>query len=155
MPFVETRPGVEATMDSMMAPIRAFAYILCTMIMTLSFFMMTVSFSQKVRDLAYEQGVLRAVGLTKEQSTSIFYYEATSIVVASMLTGTAAGMLTALLISSLFAEFVETERHTIIPVQEICFTLGIIILGTYLAVRLPAREINQRQVSSVLKGQGN
>lgn len=42
-----------------------FGYFVTVMILTLTFFMMTVSFSQKVRELAWESGVLRSIGLTK------------------------------------------------------------------------------------------
>lgn len=52
--YVEDKFGVEDTFAMMKAPADAFAVFISIMILTLAFFMMTVSFSQKVRELGWE-----------------------------------------------------------------------------------------------------
>ena len=87
----------------MSASVIAFAYFISIMVLTLSFFMMTVSFGQKMRELAWESGVLRAMGLTKDENIRIYYYEATCIVISSFATGITIGLASTALVSSLFA----------------------------------------------------
>ena len=45
-------------------PFDAYSYFVAIMVLLLSFFMLIVSFTQKMHDLEWEQGVLRAIGLT-------------------------------------------------------------------------------------------
>mmetsp|Transcript_6434 Transcript_6434/g.8618 ORF Transcript_6434/g.8618 Transcript_6434/m.8618 type:complete len:92 (+) Transcript_6434:3322-3597(+) len=86
----------------MSAPADLFAVFISLMILTLAFFMMTVSFSQKVRELTWEQGVLRSIGLTKSEGNKIFLYEAATIVIASFVTGITIGMFVVMLIAGLY-----------------------------------------------------
>ena len=139
----------------MSAPAIAFAYFISIMVLTLSFFMMTVSFGQKMRELAWESGVLRAMGLTKEENSRIYYYEATCIVVSSFLTGITVGLTATQLISSLFAQLNEMPINTLIPFAEICFIMAIISVATFISVRIPASIMNTKQISTVLKGIDN
>ena len=57
-----------------------------------------------------------------------------------------------MLLTALFSEIVELARRTIIPYYEMVFMIVIISGATYIAVRLPAKQMNQKQISSVLKG---
>ena len=81
----------------------AFAYLVALMVLNLAFFMMTVSFSQKMREMAWESGVLRAIGLSKVQNNQIYYHEAFCIVISSFMTGISVGLASTALISSLFS----------------------------------------------------
>ena len=95
------------------------------------------------------------MGLNKEQNNLIFFYEATCIVVSSFLTGISAGLITTVLIAGLFAQLTETTRNTVVPHTVILFMLCIIALATFMAVRIPAAQMNNKQISSVLKGIDN
>ena len=95
------------------------------------------------------------MGLTKGQNDLIFFYEATCIVVSSFLTGISTGLLTTLLIAGLFSQLAELPRNTVIPHKEILFMLVVITFSTFLAVRIPAAQMNNKQISSVLKGIDN
>jgi len=63
--YVDDRFSVEEFFKMMSAPTTAYAYFMSIMILTLAFFMMIVSFSQKMKELTWEQGVLRSIGLTQ------------------------------------------------------------------------------------------
>ena len=63
--FIQDSFTVGDLFESMSAATTNFGYFVTVMILTLTFFMMTVSFSQKVRELGWESGVLRSIGLTK------------------------------------------------------------------------------------------
>ena len=150
--YVEDRFAIEDSFKAMVAPAAALGVFISLMILTLSFFMMTVSFSQKIRELAWEQGVLRAIGLSLNQNNKLFFYEATCIVVASFLTGISVGLLTTLLVAALFSQLTEMPRNTVLPWGSMGFILIIISFATFLAVRVPAAQLNKRQISSVLRG---
>ena len=62
---VSDRFELEEFFVGLLTPFNAYTYFVCMMVLLLSFFMMIVSFSQKMHDLEWEQGVLRAIGLTK------------------------------------------------------------------------------------------
>ena len=55
---------IEEFFKELLLPFDAYAYFVSTMVLLLSFFMLIVSFTQKMHDLEWEQGVLRAIGLT-------------------------------------------------------------------------------------------
>ena len=72
------------------------------MMLVLGFFMIAVSYTQKMRDLSYEQGVLRSIGLTQEQSRRLFYYEALCIVLTAFISGIAVGLTANFFVSTTF-----------------------------------------------------
>ena len=105
-----------------------------------------------MRDLSYEQGVLRAIGLTQEQSKRLFYYEAFCIVLTAFISGIFVGLIANLFVSATFGELIEIPLLFIVPWVHILFILLVIAVSTYIAVRIPANEVNKRQISQVLKG---
>ena len=153
--IVQDRFSIDAMFKMMGAPATAFAYFISTMVLTMSFFMMTVSFSQKLRELAWESGVLRAMGLTKAQNNRIFFYEATCIVISSFGTGISVGIFSTLLISANFAQMFEMPLETLVPYSEVIFMMLIISVATFMAVRIPSNAMNTKQISQVLKGIDN
>ena len=96
--------------------------------------------------------MLRSIGLTKDESNKIFFYEASTIMIASYVTGISIGLLTTLLAASLYGQLTEQPRSLTVPYGEISFILVLCAIATYLAVRIPAFALNTKQISSVLKG---
>ena len=129
-----------------------YAYLVSFMILILSFFMMTVSFSQKMRDLEQEQGVLLSIGLTKAQGKKIFFYEAICIALTSLAAGILVGYFATYLSSVTFAIMSELPRLIVMPINQIILITAVILLGTFLAVHIPSQRIHKKQISSVLKG---
>ena len=62
--YIEDRISLADQFKTISTPSDLFAVMITLMILSLAFFMMVVSFSQKVKDLTWEQGVLRSIGLT-------------------------------------------------------------------------------------------
>jgi len=150
--FIQDKYTVADMFAVMAAPAESFSVILALMILTLVFFMMTVSFSQKVRELSWEQGVLRSIGLTQAESVKIFTYEAAAIVVSSFISGIVAGIFTILLISALYSSLTELPLSLNIPYHSIAIILFVCSAASYMAVRVPATQLNKHQISSVIKG---
>lgn len=74
---------------------------------TLSFFLILVSFVSNVREHSWEFGVLRAVGLNKFQITRVFMYEAFVLTVSAGLIGAFIGIIIAVTITLQFLMFTE------------------------------------------------
>ena len=141
--YVYDKFSVEDFFAELEMPAVAFGAFITIMTLTLAFFMMTASFSQKIREQAWESGVLRAIGITKDQNDRIFYYEASCIVVVALITGTVIGMVTTILTSTLLATMLEEPLETLYSMFELCLVILVICLGTFLAVRVPAKQMSQ------------
>lgn len=124
-------------------PLLFYGLLITFMVSLLSFFMMVVAFGQKMRDLRWEQGVLRAMGLTQSQSKRIFYYEAICIVSAAFTTGIATGTFATFVTAGLFSQLLELPRSVEIASTELIATFFVIGGATYIAVYIPASKINR------------
>ncbi|CAD8134904.1 unnamed protein product [Paramecium octaurelia] len=128
-------------------------YVLVAIVaMTLSFFLILVSFVSNVKDNSWEFGVLRAVGLNKAQITRVYIYEAVSLITASGLIGTIVGLVVAITLTLQILMFTEFSFKFIFPTEIFLITfLGGFITATgasYLAVL----EIRDKSISTILKG---
>ena len=100
--------------QSIELPFKFYLVTISALMLTLSFFTMTVSFSQKMRDLEWEQGCLRAIGITEKQSKKIFLYEAFCIVIAALITGISLGIAGTLLAVSLSSTLTDLPFSLIV-----------------------------------------
>ena len=100
----------------------------------------------------WEQGVLRAIGLTQSQNLKVFFYEAFCIVASSFICGIATGLFSIFLIGSLFAQIAELPRNLNIPKGSVIFTLVVMSVATYIAVKTPTSLTKMKPIASILKG---
>ena len=91
-----------------------------------------------MRDLGYEQGVLRSVGLTKGQSRRLFFYEAFCITITAFMTGVGVGLFANLLVAATFSQICELPLTFIVPWDMVIFIIIVIAITTYIAVLIPA-----------------
>ena len=91
------------------------------------------------------------MGVTMSQGQRIYIYEAFMIVTSSSILGVLSGFLTALLVSSQFYMFIELPMEIKFPWLLLVIMLTIAIATTFIAVYLPIKAINKRQIASVLK----
>ena len=50
---------------------------------------------------------------------------------------------------------IEMPKKVNVPYAEILIVMVVIIMATYLAVRIPSKKLNAKQISSVLRGIDN
>ena len=128
--------------DTIEPPFKGYLLFICVLMLLLSFFMMTVSFSQKMRDLEWEPGVLRAIGLSKAQSKKVFLYEAFCVVATSLVTGIGVGLLGTLLFSIMMQTMTSLPLMITIAWTHITTILVMISISTFYAVKIPAEKLN-------------
>ena len=119
---------------------------------TLSFFLLWLSFDANVRFNSWEFGVLRSLGISANQVTRLYIYEALSLVITSLLLGTIVGLLVSCTLTLQFNLFLENpfqfEFPTTIFVSVLVISLVLSVAGSY----LPASRFGTKPISSVLRG---
>ena len=126
--------SVQEQIKMLASPLIAFSVLITVMTLTLAFFMMIASFTQKIREYRREVSILSSIGLTKDQNNRIIVYESTCIVAVAVLHGIVIGLVTTVLTSVLFAETLEAPLTTVFSWAEIVLIVVIIGLATVMAV---------------------
>ena len=144
--------GMAVWYKDMEMKMKLYVMMLSAMIMTLTFFMLVVAFTQKTRDLTWEHGVLRSMGMTKAQGFTIFAHEATCIVTTSVVVGICIGISCTLLITNLQAQIMEMPNDMHFPYFNCSMLVLLITLSTAYAVREPVSQVNKKSISSIMKG---
>ena len=119
---------------------------------TLSFFVLLLSFTANVRENSWELGVLRAVGLTKLSVIRVYLYEALAIVFSSTILGTSVGILTAstlTLQNNLFTEMAFVfDFPTSLFVFIVASSCALACVGSF----WPINEFNKKPIAVALRG---
>ncbi|KAI9140455.1 FtsX-like permease family-domain-containing protein [Paraphysoderma sedebokerense] len=119
----------------------------------LSFFVLWLSFTANIRENSWEFGVLRAIGLNAGAVVRIYIYEALCIILATIVIGTAIGIITAITLSLQFNLFTEMPFSFSFPTYLFIFVVGMSLLVSVLGSYFPAREFRKKQIAIALKGQ--
>ena len=118
----------------------------------LAFFLLWTSFQSNVRENSWEFGVLRAIGLTGDECTRIYIYEALSLCLAAAILGSIVGIIVAITLTlqlNLFTEMpFELEFPLIMYFTLITVCMITAVLGSY----LPLKEVKRNSISSILRG---
>lgn len=117
----------------------------------ISFFLLLISMTQNINEAIWEYGVLRSMGLTKDEGRRIYMYEAFAVVATASMLGILVGLLTALMIANQFFTFIEMPSKLYFPVWTLTFMLVMAGTTTFIAVYMPVKEVNKRQIAVVLK----
>ena len=91
------------------------------------------------------------MGVTKAQGKRIAMYEAFMVVGTAAILGTGVGFITAVTIAAQFYLFIELPVQVVFPFVLLAGMLIISAITTYLAVSIPVKSVNNRQIASVLK----
>ena len=150
--MMEDRYSIDDFFKKMILPYDAYVFFVSIMVLLLSFFMLIVSYTQKMHDLEWEQGVLRAIGLTKAQSKKLFFYEAFCIIVTSFVAGICVGLSASYLMAVSFAQLLQLPSRVYIPTSMIIYMFVVVIVATFIAVRVPSTRMNKKQVAIQIRG---
>ena len=91
---------ITSTLDSTQLIFNAFVGIIGGIALTIAFFLLLISTTQNVTDAIWEYGVLRSMGITKDEGRRIFMYEAYVVVFSAAFLGSCIGILAAMVISA-------------------------------------------------------
>lgn len=129
-----------------------FSMVVAAIAIILSFFLILVSFVANIKENSWEFGVLRAVGLSKDQIQSVYMIESCSLIISSGVLGTIIGIVVAVTLTLQFLMFTELPFTFIFPYRMFLFTFlsGIVISAgaSYSALR----DFKDKPIATIVKG---
>lgn len=120
----------------------------------ISFFLLVVSTTQNIRENIWEFGVLRAIGLRKDQILRIYLYESLAVTITSCILGLIVGFILALTLSLQFNLFLELPFNVAFPYALTFSMYGLAIITTVLGTAIPMHSVNERPIAGILKAAG-
>jgi ABC-type antimicrobial peptide transport system permease subunit len=100
-------PALIQTTNQTIGYITLFSIAVGAVAISLSFFLIIVSFTANVRENSWEFGILRALGLNKKQIMRCYLYEAFILIISSGLLGSIVGILVAVTLTLQFIMILE------------------------------------------------
>ena len=144
----EISESLQSSLDLM----QIFVTIIGFICLTLSFFLLLISTTANIKENLWELGVLRAVGLSQDQSRRVFMYEAFAVIFGALLLGIVVGLTIALTLTAQFYLFIELPFKLAFPTM-LFVSMIIMSLGTtFFAVWIPVKDVNKKKIASILKG---
>jgi len=97
--LIDLKSTVEGVQSALVL-FQIFVAIVGTIALILAFFLLLVSTTQNIKENIWEYGCLRAIGFTKKQGMRVFMYEQYSLIVSSLILGTAVGFILASVVTA-------------------------------------------------------
>ena len=91
------------------------------------------------------------MGITKAQGARVYFYEAYMVVFGASILGITSGFCAALLICSQLYMILEFPLKVQFPWILLLIMMGIAIMTTFIAVWIPIKQVNKKQIATVLK----
>ena len=95
------------SINSTLTLFQVFVTIVGAIALILAFFLLLISTTSNIKENLWEFGVLRAIGLDKQQSKRVFMYEAFAVILGALLLGIAVGLTVAVTLTAQFYLFIE------------------------------------------------
>jgi len=142
---IETSEKVKNVIGYIILVLGIFALIL-------SFFLVWISFYSNIKENITEYGILRSIGISKNQSIRIYLYEASTILVSSIIIGTFVGVIISCSLILQFDIFLELPFIFHFPFLISCV---LIIIGLFLGLLgsyYPILLVNSLSLVKIMKG---
>lgn len=129
-----------------------FSNIVAFLVQLLCFFTLLVSFTSNINENSWEFGVLRSMGLTSLQVIRLYIYEASCIIVASLILGSFVGLAVAVTLTLQANLFSELPFRMEFPTFLFCSIVIMSVVTAFLSSYLPAKALGAKRIAGVLKG---
>ena len=93
--------------ESLNIVFNCFTALVTVIALSIAFFLLMISMSENINESIWEYGVLRSMGITREQGARIYIYEAFMVVTVASILGFTCGLFTSHLVSSQLYLFIE------------------------------------------------
>lgn len=149
---LNTQSSIESS-DQAINLLNLLFIIVSIVAMVLCFLILWLSFTANVKANGWEFGVLRSLGLDGVSSVLVYVYEALTIVVASLISGTSIGIAIACTLTIQFNLFVEMPFRFNFPYDLFFSLMGMAFLVAVLGSALPAYSYLKKKIATVLRKQ--
>lgn len=120
----------------------------------IAFFMLLISTTSNIKENFWEFGVLRAIGLRKDQIIRIYLYESMAVTISASILGLIVGFILAATLSLQFNIFLELPYTIEFPNTLVIIMLSLALLTTAFGTILPLKDVNKRSIAGILKSAG-
>ncbi|KAJ3068243.1 hypothetical protein HK102_007219 [Quaeritorhiza haematococci] len=127
-------------------------YVVAIVGIIFCFFVLWLSFAANMRENAWELGVLRALGLSVGSVTRIYIYEAISIMLACIITGTVIGLLIGATLALQFNVFTELPIKLRFPSDLYVILVAASVLVSIVGSYVPTKGYTSQRIAAILKG---
>ena len=125
--------------------------IVTIIVMFLCFFSLVSSMSANILEQCKEISVLRSIGLTKKQMTSLYIYEAFVLVFASSFTGLCIGTIVGFTMSIQRALFTQLPIQFTFPLSSFLIILVVSVAVAVFSTLLPSWRIMKKEISVIMR----
>lgn len=141
----------EESVGATLSMLQIFIIIVGFIAFSLAFFLLVISTTSNIKENMWEFGVLRAIGLRKDQIMRVYLYESLAVTLSACILGLFVGFILAVVISMQFNLFLELPFFIAFPwTLTICMLL-LALVTTVLGTVLPIRNVNKRSIAGILK----
>lgn len=146
-----TKQDLKESLKTLSSVFSLIVAIVGSIALFIMFYLLLIAMTQNITEAIWEYGVLRSMGLTKAEGRRVYLYEAYTVVVAATIMGVLVGISASILISAQLFTFIEMPPVFIFPYFTFAGMIVIAIITTYVAVYMPMKRVNQKQIAAVLK----
>ena len=129
-----------------------FEAIITLMSLSIAFFLLLITTTKNINEALWEYGVLRSMGIKKDEGKRIYMYEAFAVVISAAILGVGSGFICSFILTAQFYLFIELPLVYVFPWVTLSIILGVSIITIYFSVYFPMTSVNKRQIAPILKG---
>jgi ABC-type antimicrobial peptide transport system permease subunit len=129
-----------------------FNAIISVICFSLGLFQLIVTISANIRDSMWELGVLRSIGMTKNEITRLVIYESICNNLSSIILGFIIGLFIAISLIGQFLLFLELPFKLVLPYHTFILVAVMSMVTMALGSYIGTFSLNKKQIASVLKG---
>ncbi|KAA6382353.1 MAG: hypothetical protein EZS28_022118 [Streblomastix strix] len=143
--------GLEEIVSGTMLVLDTFYIIFGTVAIILCFFVLWISFTANVRQNQLEFGILRSIGLTAWETIRIYVYEALSLVLACIVSGSIIGLGISITLTLEITMFTESPLTYYFPFPIYLLSTFLSIIVAILGSILAAIDMKNKDIAEVIR----
>ena len=139
-------------MDQSLQTMLIFLYMITALLFLMSFFQLLLSIEGNVKDNMWQVGVLRSIGLRKEEVKQVVLTEATANILAAEVIGCALGYIVMVSSMTLMSTIFELPINFDVDWLTLVMLIAVSVLTVYIGTSIGISQINNQKISKILKG---
>ena len=137
-----TKSQIGESIETLTSVINYFVIIAGVIAIFITFFLLLISMTQNITSAIWEYGVLRSMGITKEEGRRIYLYEAFVVVASASILGFVVGICASVLISAQLFTFIEMPPVIVFPTWTFIGMLLMSLVTIFFSVYIPMKQVN-------------
>jgi len=151
--FIFDYQEIKSKMDESLTTMLLFLSLITGLLFLMSFFQLLLSIEGNIKDNQWQIGVLRSMGMTKQDITSLVLAESTANILAAVFIGFLIGYVVMVSSMSVMNTMFEMPINFDVDWLTLGVLMSISILTVVVGTNLSVRYVNSMRIAKILKGQ--